>query len=145
MKAGRKGQDGIFLLIKMYIFDTDIIVDFLRNKENIKKLIYDIYTKKVCITFITASELYFGAYNSKFKDRHFWEIGFLDGLVDILYPDLNVCKLFGKVKKELKDAGKTIGDFDIMIAAIAIANDFTLITRNIKHFENIKGLKIMPL
>lgn len=129
----------------MYILDTDIVVDFLRDKKNIKKLIYNIYTKNVYITFITTSELYFGAYNSKYKARHFGEIDFLKGLVDILYPDLNACKLFGKIKKELKDAGKIIGDFDVMIAAITIASNFTLVTHNAKHYKNIKELKLTAI
>lgn len=126
----------------MYVLDTDIVVDFLRDKENIKKLIYNLYTKKVYITFITVSELYFGAYNSKNKIKHIGEIDFLKGLVDVLYPDLSVCKLFGKIKKELKDNGKIIGDFDIMIAAVTIVKDFSLITNNIKHYEDIKDLKL---
>lgn len=129
----------------MYVLDTDIVVDFLRDKENVRKLIYHLYTKKAYTTFITASELYFGAYNSEYKAKHFEEIDFLEGLIDILYPDLRACRSFGKIKKDLRDAGKIIGDFDIMIAAVTIANDFTLITRNVKHYENIKGLKIMQL
>ena len=129
----------------MYVLDTDVIVDFLRDEEIIKKPIYNIYAKKLYTTFITISELYFGAYSSKYKAKHFEEIYFLGGLVDILYPNLIACKLFGKIKKQLRDTGKIIGDFDIMIAAVTIANNFTLITRNLKHYEDIEGLKLMHL
>ena|SRR3989338_4044020 len=145
MKAEKRAQDGISPLTKMYVLDTDVIVDFLRDEKIIKKLIYDLYAKKLYTTFITMSELYFGAYNSKYKTAHFEEINFLEGLVDILYPDLIACKLFGRIKKQLRDTGKIIGDFDVMIAAVTIANNFTLITRNLKHYENIEGLKTTHL
>lgn len=32
---------------------------------------------------------------------------------------------------------------DAIIAATALANDFTLITRNIKDFKNIEGFKLV--
>jgi predicted nucleic acid-binding protein len=33
-------------------------------------------------------------------------------------------------------------DADIMIAVIALANDLTLVTNNVKHFDRIVQLKI---
>lgn len=126
----------------MYILDTDIVINFLRGEEKIKQLVYNFYTKNTCITFITLSELFFGAYNSKYTPQHLKEINFLTDFVDVLHPDFNACKLFGKIKSELKNSGKIIGDFDIMIAAIAIANDFILVTNNIKHYSTINELKL---
>jgi predicted nucleic acid-binding protein len=38
--------------------------------------------------------------------------------------------------------GITIGNSDILIAGIAIANDFTLVTNNEKHYESIRNLGI---
>ncbi len=127
----------------MYVLDTDIVIDFLRDKEKIKHLIYNLYTKNIYITFITLSELFFGAYNSQNKTKHLSEIDLLTNLVKILYPDSDTCKLFGKIKKELKNRGKIIGDFDTMIAAVTMNNEFELVTNNIKHFESIKNLKLV--
>jgi len=36
----------------------------------------------------------------------------------------------------------TIGDADTLIAAFCIANGFTLVTNNTKHFTHIEGLKL---
>ena len=46
---------------------------------------------------------------------------------------------------KLKAKGRLIGDGDIFIAAFCIVNDYTLITNNIKHYENIKDLQIINL
>ena len=45
----------------------------------------------------------------------------------------------------LKSMGRLIGDGDIFIAAFCIINGYTLITNNIKHYENITELKIINI
>ena len=40
--------------------------------------------------------------------------------------------------------GKSVGgDADLFIAAFCIVNDYTLVTNNTRHFENIDGLKLV--
>jgi tRNA(fMet)-specific endonuclease VapC len=43
----------------------------------------------------------------------------------------------------LRKRGFIIEDTDILIAAYCIKNNCLLVTNNIKHFENIEGLKII--
>ena len=42
---------------------------------------------------------------------------------------------------DLRKKGFTVGDDDIFIAAFCLLNDYTLVTRNTKDFENIAGLQ----
>jgi len=44
--------------------------------------------------------------------------------------------IYGKTRK----VGSPIEDTDILIAAFCIVNNYTLVTRNIKHFQNIESL-----
>jgi tRNA(fMet)-specific endonuclease VapC len=46
----------------------------------------------------------------------------------------------GDILGELRRTGQTIGHFDPMIAAVAIANNLTLVTGNNEHFERIRQL-----
>lgn len=48
----------------------------------------------------------------------------------------------GEIEAELEQKGQTIDPEDIMIGAIALQNNESLVTRNVKHFEKIKGLRI---
>ena len=48
---------------------------------------------------------------------------------------------FGKIKADLEGRGKLIDDFDIAIAAIAIAHKCGVITANLNHFRRIKNLE----
>ena len=143
MKAERKAQGGILAQIKMYVLDTDIAIDYLRgNNRAIEKL-----TKlnNPFITTLSLAELFFGVHNSNNIDKHYSKLmDFLAG-VKILNLDFNICGSFGKIKSDLAKHGKIIGDFDIMIASITIDNNFTLITNNVKHYKNIKNLKLTTL
>ncbi len=46
------------------------------------------------------------------------------------------------IYQTLRADGTLLEDADILMAAIAISHDATLVTRNLKHFERIDGLKL---
>ena len=43
----------------------------------------------------------------------------------------------------LRQRGRIIDDGDIIIAAFCLANAFTLVTNNKRHFENVNGLEFV--
>jgi predicted nucleic acid-binding protein len=47
-----------------------------------------------------------------------------------------------EVRQQVESQGLPIGMADYMIAAICISNDGVLLTRNLKHFERVKGLRL---
>jgi tRNA(fMet)-specific endonuclease VapC len=47
---------------------------------------------------------------------------------------------YGKIRSELSAVGQPIGANDFMIAAIALANEVTLITHNTREFSRVSGL-----
>ena len=49
----------------------------------------------------------------------------------------------GKIYADLELKGMTIGNQDILIAGICLANGLPLLTRNSAHFAPIKGLVIV--
>ena len=46
---------------------------------------------------------------------------------------------FATIAAHLTRIGRPAGDMDTLIAAVALANDQTLITRNPRHFADIPG------
>jgi predicted nucleic acid-binding protein len=42
----------------------------------------------------------------------------------------------------LRKKGESIGLEDVLIAASALANQYIVVTANIRHFTRIKGLKV---
>lgn len=53
----------------------------------------------------------------------------------ILAVDELVARTWGDLSARLKRSGRVIGALDEMIAATALAHDLTLVTRNMRHFE----------
>jgi tRNA(fMet)-specific endonuclease VapC len=37
---------------------------------------------------------------------------------------------------------RQLDDFDLILAACALANDLALVTNNVKHFERIEGFRL---
>ena len=54
--------------------------------------------------------------------------------------DDKAAEFFGQIKSNLKKRGEILSDVDIMIASIALADNFTLVTNNLKHFARIPNL-----
>jgi len=52
-----------------------------------------------------------------------------------------VASVFGEMKAGQHQRGKPVDDFDLAIAAIAVAHDLTVATLNHRHFKLIEGLE----
>jgi tRNA(fMet)-specific endonuclease VapC len=46
------------------------------------------------------------------------------------------------IRRQLRLEGRLIGDFDILIAATALAENLPLVTNNIEHFDRIHDLVV---
>ncbi|MBI2499308.1 PIN domain-containing protein [Candidatus Woesearchaeota archaeon] len=129
----------------MYLLDTDIIIEYLRgNKKVIDRLIslsYDeLYT-----TTISLAELFYGIYQSSKKEKNTQKLADFLSNIAVLNIGISSCKLFGKLKSELKNKGELIDNFDLFIASICITNNLILITNNDKHFRKITNLRILNI
>tara|TARA_B100000315_G_scaffold156629_1_gene145128 strand:+ start:1360 stop:1761 length:402 start_codon:yes stop_codon:yes gene_type:complete len=129
----------------MYLFDTDIISNIFKKKPS-KKLIgrlKQIKKEEQYISTITIGEIVYGAIKSCRPDYH------MNNLINVLLPSVNIVSydgksafIYGQLRAKLENAGKIISHSDMQIAAVTMANDFILITGNIRHFKRIPSLKI---
>ena len=94
------------------------------------------------ITNASLAELYFGAYNSSHIQENLNNISVFKRNLTIYSDSRESAEIFGKIKANLKSRGIMIEDFDILIGSIAMANDCTLVTNNVSHFNRIDDLKI---
>lgn len=56
--------------------------------------------------------------------------------------DDRAAEIFAKERYRLESIGQSIGPYDLMIAAIALANGLVLVTHNVREFSRIQGLQI---
>ena len=76
-------------------------------------------------------------------------VGFEKCFIDSFLQKVNVVPfevgidIFAQTKNSLRLEGLTIEDFDLLIAASALAWNLTLVTDNIKHFRYITNLEVI--
>jgi hypothetical protein len=119
-----------------YLIDTDVMIDV--SRRNAAAATYLDFLDDITISIVTAHELIVGARNQRDADG-------IDGLIESypLHADLD-SRITGRAYQLLKRHAKSDGlrTFDALIAATAIEDGFTLISKNRKHFEIVGDLKL---
>jgi len=117
-----------------------LIIEHLRKTDKCRSILYNIAeTTSLFVSSVTAFELLAGATDTaKQKDVHM----LLDG-VAVLPFDITSAEEAGKIYRELYITNTLIEIRDIFIAATARANGLAIMTLNYKHFERVKGLKLI--
>ena len=127
----------------MPVLDTNILVSLLKGDPSaintIKKL--EETGVQISTTIITAYELLKGAFISSKQDANLKKVRESLANVRVLELSLGACEEASRIYKESREKGRMIGEFDILIAAIASFNDEELITRD-EDFSAIRGIKI---
>ncbi len=125
------------------ILDTSVLLNLeARQPETIAKLkeLEKTTPPRFHITTFTYSEVYPGFLGKSTAKRQQLEEELNQ------YPLLNTTqkssKLYAHLKHQSRKKGKTIPDFDLLIASIALAHGFPLITED-KHFKEIPPLKVV--
>jgi len=125
------------------ILDTSVLVALLKggtySDEAIRRL--DENGDRVSTTIITAYELLRGAHISSNIERNLAEVHELLSNLEILDLTLEACEEASKIHHDLKKSGCLIGEFDVLIAAIARTHAETIMTRD-DHFARIQGINV---
>ncbi|AIC16407.1 type II toxin-antitoxin system VapC family toxin [Nitrososphaera viennensis] len=124
----------------MVCLDTDFMVAYLRKDAAARDKLQELESAQEPLhtTVINAFELYKGAFNAKDTRA---ELARVDALLDaffILALDRDSARAAGA----FHNRSNPVGESDLLIGSIALANKQVLITKNKKHFERIPGLKV---
>jgi tRNA(fMet)-specific endonuclease VapC len=123
MNAGREGGD---LDNSGYLFDTDVLIAFLRGKNaRLKKRMNDLLRRDIPVymSIISLGELYVGAFKSDNTPKNIALVNSLKERVDLLELAEDTVMLYGEIEAVLEKSGQMIGDFDVLIASTAISNE----------------------
>lgn len=129
-----------------YLLDTNICIYIINeNPISVLKNLNSHENDEIYISTPTISELYYGALNSKRKEENLMKLDkFLTAFKDnILKFDTISARQYANIRLFIAQNGKrNIGDKDMDIAAISLANDAILVTNNEKDFNFLPNLKI---
>jgi predicted nucleic acid-binding protein len=128
----------------MIFLDTNIISYYFNANIKVKEKILEAIdnNESICTTVINIYEILKGFRwkNNKKKEAQFKE--FLEDIV-IFTKDDEAINISSDLYSDLRKKGKTIGDADILIAAIVIRNNGILVSNNSKHYEGIEQLRLI--
>lgn len=123
-----------------YLIDTDVAVDHIRGRRYLPS---EIVKQGTAISIISIAELLYGAYKSANPKKNLRNLDELLGLgIEVKNLNIEIVDVYAQLKAGLERAGERIDEFDLLIGACAKVNALILVTRNIKHFRRIKGLKL---
>ena len=125
-----------------YLIDTNWVIECLRLSPRHLRRVATLEPEGVGVSDITMAELWVGVHRVDNPQLAAQRMLGYTSRFDRVEVDIASCERFGLIKAGLQQAGQTIEDFDILLAATALRHDLTLLTDNVKHFDRVGGLAI---
>lgn len=129
------------------IIDTCILIEIERGKVNLD--FTNLNTESpLYISSITVAELLIGVNNSTTEERRIKKETFLNQIIasiEVIDFGIEESRIYANILSTLYKKNVTIGIHDLLIAATAISNNCSVLTRNIKDFERIEGVNLVNL
>jgi tRNA(fMet)-specific endonuclease VapC len=124
------------------LLDTNIWIAFLKRDEEVRARLRALPANQIALCSVVKAELLYGARKSKRVNENLKPLEALFGLYESPGFDDAAAHWYGRVRAQLEREGQVIGGNDLMIAAIALASDATVVTRNEREFRRVPGLRV---
>jgi tRNA(fMet)-specific endonuclease VapC len=126
-----------------YLLDTNTCIRYLNQRsERVTARFKAENEHGIVVCSVVRAELYFGAMKSSQPDVTMTkQRAFAERFTSLPFDDA-AAEHYARIRADLTRAGTPIGPNDLMIAAIALAHDLTLVTHNTREFGRVAGLKI---
>ncbi|HEY1375939.1 MAG TPA: type II toxin-antitoxin system VapC family toxin [Gemmataceae bacterium] len=124
-----------------FLIDTDTCSTHLKQKGNLTHRFLQ-YLGRLHVSVITVGELYTWALRSKAPPRRLQDLQDFLNDVQVLEVTEPVARRFGEVRAALFDAGMSVPEMDLMIAATALVHNLTVVTHNQQDYRNVPGLPL---
>ena len=128
----------------MICLDTTFILDLLKKRPNSVVALKSLSGKELASTEINYFEVLFGIFKKHELSQHELDLAqeFFSSIKLLTLSKLGAYKS-AEIGGLLSKNGLIIGSQDVLIAGICIANNCeTILTKDVKHFSRIKGLKV---
>lgn len=129
----------------MYLLDTNVLSEVTRPRPNLA-VIRRLFSTSPAALFASEMTRYELRYCASLQARaeEIWakiarEILPLPLWLPIDEPTSLAA---GRLRGELRSSGRTIEVQDAFLAATALVRDLVLVTRNVRHFESVRGLAV---
>lgn len=130
------------MLSTKFLVDTNVLSELVRKRPNPGVLTWAQEVRKVAISVASVEEVCFGLSWKPNSRLQLWFEGFLETNCEILPVTASIAKRAGEMRGQLQARGQTRSSTDMIIAATAQEHHLTLVTRNVRDFEDC-GITIL--
>ncbi len=124
-----------------YLLDTNICIAFNKGNTDVVRKIEEVSLQNCCISEITVTEMRFGNAKSRRKEENDYKVNLLIGKMEVI-PISACLNVYIEERVKLERIGKSISDFDLFIAATALARDLILVTDDTDFTDRFDGLRV---
>lgn len=128
-----------------FLLDTNAWIAYIRQSHlSLWTRLKSEPPKDLALCSVVLGELCYGAERSGTIQRgaNFKLVDDLRARFVSLPFDDSAAEHYGRIRAHLASLGTPIGHNDLMIAAIALANNLTVVTHNTAEFSRVPGLKL---
>jgi len=126
-----------------WLLDTDTVIALMHGSSpHLDRRVGSRPVGQIGLSSITLAELNFGvARSSRPRENARALEAFLEAFVTASF-DAAAASAYGPVRQRLSAGGMRIGPLDTLIAAHALALEAVLVTRNVREFRRVGGLRV---
>lgn len=125
----------------MFILDTNTVLDYFKGKGRVAERLLETAPSEIALPAVSLYEVWVGVLGSQNPKRRREQFESFLAVIDILPFEAEAAMRAAELRHKLDRAGEGIGPLDTLIAAIALAHGGTLVTRNLREFSRVPGLK----
>lgn len=129
--------------MSLLLIDTNIASFIFKGSDYADPYIPLLSGHELALSFMTVAELFQWAILRQWGDRRVAQLEqYLSNYV-IIPVDQLLCRKWAQIRADQQSAGRVISPQDAWIAATAIRYDLSLVTHNIKDFQEIPNLRLI--
>lgn len=127
-----------------FLLDTNVCIRYMNGRApGVREHLQRLLPADVVLCAVVKAELAYGAWRSRDPRQALAaQQHFMRPYRSLPFDD-PAAAIAGLIRAELATAGTPIGPYDLLIAAIALANQCTLVTHNVGEFGRVSSLQLV--
>ena len=133
------------------VLDSSVIIAAERRGRTVREILEQVQAARgeveIGLSVVTIAELVHGAYRTKTEAQQQRRLEFIERLSsDVpVYPvTLDIARLAGRIEGQQEALGIQFAFEDLLIGATALHLGFDVATLNLRDFQRIPGLSVVP-
>ena len=125
-----------------YLLDTNVCIAWIKGDTAVRDRLLKHQPEDLALCSVVTAELRYGAQKSARRAKTEQTVSRFIQPFRSLPFDEECVQPYALLRAQLEAIGTPIGPHDLMIAAIASAHRLTVVTRNLREFERVPGLRV---